>query len=101
VNGVEVYSWWDKYRNQLFEKNIRGVLGDTQVNSEITDTLEKHPEQFWFFINGITIICDEAIKNMVGGATTELGQFTHQSFFLAPIHGCPLKFPLFNCSESS
>jgi hypothetical protein len=76
VNGVEVYSWWDKYRNQLFEKNIRGVLGDTQVNSEITDTLEKHPEQFWFFNNGITIICDEVVKNMVGGATTELGQFT-------------------------
>ena len=75
VNGVEIYSWWDKYRNQLFQKNIRGVLGETQVNIDIARTLDDNPEQFWFLNNGITLICNTAAKNMVGGASNELGQF--------------------------
>ncbi|WP_299387601.1 hypothetical protein [uncultured Lacinutrix sp.] len=35
VNGIEIYGWWDKYRKRLFAKNIRGVLGDTDVNKDI------------------------------------------------------------------
>lgn len=76
VNGVEIYSWWNKYRKRLFSKNIRGVLGETDVNKEINQTLENNPELFWFYNNGITIIADSVEKNMVGGATTEFGQFT-------------------------
>ncbi|GGD99655.1 AIPR family protein [Planktosalinus lacus] len=76
VNGVEIFDWWDKYRNRLFQKNIRGVLGDTNVNLEIANSLEKQPEVFWFLNNGITLICNTAAKNMVGGASTEIGQFT-------------------------
>lgn len=76
VNGVEIFGWWDKYRNRLFQKNIRGVLGDTNVNLEIANSLEIQPEEFWFLNNGITLICNTAIKNMVGGASTDVGQFT-------------------------
>ncbi|WP_282117333.1 AIPR family protein [Cellulophaga baltica] len=75
VNGVEVYSWFDKYRKRLFAKNIRGVLGETDVNKEITQTLDENPEHFWFFNNGITLISDSIEKNMVGGASTDVGQF--------------------------
>lgn len=76
VNGLEIYGWWEKYRKRLFTKNIRGVLGETDVNKEINNTLEENPEHFWFFNNGITIIADLIEKNMVGGATTDFGQFT-------------------------
>lgn len=76
VNGVEIYGWWDKYRKRLFTKNIRGVLGETDVNKEINLTLENNPELFWFYNNGITIIADSIEKNMVGGASTEFGQFS-------------------------
>ncbi|MBW4361905.1 AIPR family protein [Flavobacterium taihuense] len=75
VNGVEIYGWWDKYRKRLFAKNIRGVLGDTDVNKEITKTLEENPEHFWFYNNGITLVADSVEKNMVGGASSDLGQF--------------------------
>jgi len=75
VNGVEIYSWWDAHRDRLFAKNIRGVLGDSSVNLEIAETLKKDPAEFWFLNNGVTMICDTAEKNMVGGATTEIGQF--------------------------
>lgn len=75
INGVEVYGWWDTYRDRLFAKNIRGVLGDSNVNLEIAETLKENPGEFWFLNNGITMICDTAEKNMVGGATTDVGQF--------------------------
>ncbi|MDO6438556.1 AIPR family protein [Cyclobacterium sp. 1_MG-2023] len=75
VNGVEIYGWWDTYRDRLFAKNIRGVLGDSNVNLEIAETLKENPSEFWFLNNGITMICDTVEKNMVGGATTEVGQF--------------------------
>lgn len=76
VNGVEIYGWWDKYRRGLFAKNIRGVLGETDVNIDITKTLENSPEFFWFYNNGITLVSDLIEKNMVGGASTEMGQFS-------------------------
>lgn len=76
INGVEVYGWWDKYRRRLFAKNIRGVLGETDVNLDITQTLENSPEHFWFYNNGITLVADLIEKNMVGGASTEFGQFS-------------------------
>jgi hypothetical protein len=76
VNGQEVYSWWKNYRSHLFKDNIRGVLGDTTVNLEMTKTLEYEPEKFWFYNNGITIIAREASKNMVGGSGNDYGQFS-------------------------
>lgn len=76
VNGLEIYGWWDKYRKRLFAKNIRGVLGDTEVNKDIAKTLDENPEHFWFYNNGITLVADSVEKNMVGGASTEFGQFT-------------------------
>jgi hypothetical protein len=75
VNGAEIYGWWDKYKKRLFTKNIRGGLGETEVNGEIVTTLEQSPELFWFFNNGVTLICDSVIKNMVGGGSNELGHF--------------------------
>lgn len=76
VNGQEIYSWWNTHRSQLFKENIRGVLGDTTVNTEMLKTLEQEPEKFWFFNNGITIIAKEASKNMVGGSGNDYGQFS-------------------------
>ncbi|WP_316743424.1 AIPR family protein [Pedobacter antarcticus] len=73
INGAELYGWWEKYRKRLFTKNIRSVLGETEVNKEITKTLEEFPEHFWYFNNGITVICDSAVKNMVGGGSTDIG----------------------------
>ena len=76
INGQEIYSWWITHRNKLFKDNIRGVLGDTAVNSEITTTLDNEPEKFWYFNNGITILAETARKSMAGGSSTDYGQFT-------------------------
>jgi hypothetical protein len=75
VDGGQISAWWAKYRSRLFTKNLRGVLGDTDVNDEIRITIDKMPELFWYFNNGVTLICKKVAKTMVGGADTTYGTF--------------------------
>jgi hypothetical protein len=75
VSGNEIVQWWKNYNVRLFEKNIRQVLGSTDVNEEIEKTLQTRPELFWYFNNGITIIADNISKSLVGGGTRDLGSF--------------------------
>jgi len=48
---------------RLFARNIRGYLGaGTDVNRNMVATLKSEPGKFFYYNNGITIICDEAEK---------------------------------------
>lgn len=75
VSGMEVSAWWNSYSNRLFEKNIRQVLGQTEVNEEIEKTLRDNQNLFWYFNNGITITCDSITKTAVGGGQRDIGTF--------------------------
>ena len=75
VDGAQISSWWAKYRTRLFTKNLRSVLGDTEVNAEIRTTINDNPTAFWYFNNGVTIISKKVTKTMVGGADTAFGTF--------------------------
>lgn len=79
INGSEISAWWDQFRTRLFAKNIRDLLGDTEVNQEIEKTLKVAPDNFWYFNNGITIVCDQVDKTMFGGADRDSGQFVCKS----------------------
>ncbi len=76
VDGQQIGSWWEKHRTRLFEKNLRGVLGDTDVNNEIRDTIERQPDLFWYFNNGITIIAKKFTKAAAGGGDNAFGVFS-------------------------
>ena len=75
VSGHEVASWWEENNTSLFDRNIRQVLGSTDVNKEMEITLDQEPESFWYFNNGITIICDTIEKTIVGGSSRDIGSF--------------------------
>ena len=75
VTGDEIADWWGDYRIKLFDKNIRQVLGMTDVNAEIESTIENNQSNFWYFNNGITIICDSIEKSKLGGSSRDYGQF--------------------------
>jgi hypothetical protein len=66
---------WMKYGDRLFARNLRSLLGDTEVNTEIRQTLDDSPESFWYFNNGITIIANKITKTMAGGGGTDFGTF--------------------------
>ena len=47
-------------RTRLFARNLRGFLGSTEINAGMQETLEKEPWNFWYYNNGVTVICDNA-----------------------------------------
>jgi hypothetical protein len=50
-----------KLTKHIFEANVRDYQGNTTVNKEIADTLEKmnYEEDFWWLNNGITMLATE------------------------------------------
>ncbi|MEN3613885.1 AIPR family protein [Plantactinospora sp. ZYX-F-223] len=62
ISVVDVATWYEEHGRALFSKNIRDSLDLTEVNTGITETLLSAPENFWYFNNGITILCDSVGK---------------------------------------
>ncbi|MBP2040134.1 AIPR family protein [Streptomyces avidinii] len=58
VAAGEIAGWYEDHGARLFSQNIRQSLGLTRINSGIEKTLTDEPENFWYFNNGITILCD-------------------------------------------
>lgn len=54
-----------KNKEYLFFSNIRNYLRNTDVNNAIVNTFKTKPTDFWFFNNGITIVCDDFHPNMM------------------------------------
>ncbi len=61
VTGAEIARVYRKTGPRIFARNIRGFLGSTDINRGMSYTLRQEPEKFWYYNNGITIVCDKAI----------------------------------------
>lgn len=62
----DIAAWYAKYGDALYEQNVRNSLGLTRINSGIKETLIEEPENFWYFNNGITVLCDEIVPYWPG-----------------------------------
>lgn len=61
VNVRHIAEMYELAGIRLFARNVRGFLGEnTPINRNMEATLEKEPPFFWYYNNGITIICDQA-----------------------------------------
>lgn len=68
VNGYDLGEMYGKIGRRLFAKNIRGWLGpDTAINESIAETIKNEPDNFWYYNNGVTIVCDDAKRETRGG----------------------------------
>jgi len=67
VSAECVAEWYEQCGDRLFDRNIRRALGGTSVNASLVTTLCSNPYQFWYFNNGITVLC-ERIDAAVAGA---------------------------------
>lgn len=66
LQNIDQYKDLTLDRNVLFD-NVRGYLGDTTYNTNIVRTLQKEPEKFFLYNNGITIVADQiesSIQNL-------------------------------------
>lgn len=76
ISGADLGNLWSKYGRRLFTDNIRNFLGSSSVNDEISNTIKNEPENFIYFNNGITILCDSIKKKPMGGSDKSIGAFT-------------------------
>ena len=82
VTGTEVAAWWKEHGERLFAKNLRGVLGPTEVNKQVTETIDSRPDDFWYFNNGITVTAKNVEKTIAGGGNRDLGTFRASGAFV-------------------
>jgi hypothetical protein len=76
VHVDEISKWWDSYSNALFTQNLRLFYFNSDVNAALNKTLTTNPEFFWYFNNGITVICDSLTKAAAGSPGRLVGVFT-------------------------
>ena len=97
IKGSQLKNLYRQHGATLFNYNIRGWLGENDINKKVRKTLEDEPEKFYFYNNGISAICtdyepvlDQAenlskinFKNfqIINGAqtTTTIGKFRDDS----------------------
>lgn len=72
VSTNEVVDWVTaNSRDRLLAQNIRKIIADSAINENIASTLKASPERFWYFNNGITILCDTLEQKPLGAGTND------------------------------
>jgi AIPR protein len=69
MSGRDVAKLFRSTGVRLFARNIRGYLGGTGINQAMEATLTDRPEYFWYFNNGVTIVCSGAQEITQKGRT--------------------------------
>ncbi|MEX3107109.1 MULTISPECIES: AIPR family protein [unclassified Streptomyces] len=59
---AEQVARWVEHGTNLFSLNIRNPLGRTPINNELIGALTEEPDNFWYFNNGITVLCESVEK---------------------------------------
>ena len=75
ISAAALGKWYDDYGNRLFNKNIRYYKGSTSVNEGIKTVLKEEPENFFYYNNGIKILCKKITRKILHGASREMGLF--------------------------
>ena len=84
ISAASLKELYDLYGYRgLFAQNLRYYVKNAKVDGNIIESIQERPENFWYYNNGIIIICDDfsvdgttiTIKNFSiinGGQTTKL-----------------------------
>lgn len=76
IGGDQILEWWESHGTRLFSKNIRNLLGNTDVNESIKNTAINNPEMFWYYNNGITLLVSDIVPHRRNtNRDTERGRF--------------------------
>jgi hypothetical protein len=66
---------WNKIGQSLFHGNLRNFVKNTEVSGSIRQTLLERPQDFWYFNNGATLLCNSITKQPIYGAGRQKGIF--------------------------
>lgn len=70
-----VGEWYKQYGNRLFAKNIRYYKGSTEVNQGIKEVLKSEPDKFFYYNNGIKVLCKKITKKAAYSTGRNTGLF--------------------------
>lgn len=59
VSIRDFYYFLKRVKDYVFFSNVRNYLPTSNINKEIATTFRDADKDFWFYNNGITILCDE------------------------------------------
>lgn len=71
ISAATVGEWYKNYGNALFAKNIRFYKGNTDVNEGMKKVLLREPDKFYYYNNGIKLLC-KSIKRKAKDSTTNV-----------------------------
>jgi len=75
VSAATIGQWYAAHGNKLFNKNIRFYKGDTEVNQGMCDVLNADPESFFYYNNGVKLLCKKITRKIAGGTSNKVGMF--------------------------
>jgi AIPR protein/Domain of unknown function (DUF4357) len=67
ISAAVLRQWYLKHDQGLFDENVR-VGKESAVNREIAACLRDEPENFWYFHDGITALCEDWDRALEGQA---------------------------------
>ncbi len=76
IDGLQLKKIWASTNGRIISANIRGALGDTDVNSKIRKTAIDEPHLFWYYNNGVTFIASRIDRAAANTTTKTYGTFT-------------------------
>ncbi|GHU37964.1 hypothetical protein FACS1894105_11050 [Clostridia bacterium] len=82
ITARQVADWYNSFGSSLFDKNIRNYKGDTDVNKGIETVIRENPEDFFYYNNGIKVLCKRISKKTKGSTSREIGTFSLQGVSL-------------------
>lgn len=74
VNVNEMLNWFKESSDvdDFLQKNVRGYLGDVDVNKKIKNSYSQFPDWFWYKHNGIVIFADSVSIDKVSTDNSQL-----------------------------
>lgn len=75
VPAEDIVRIYNEFGSRLFSENLRFGIEKSEVNDGIRQTAKDDPQNFWYFNNGITAICEDFKKAPVGGQGNDNGVF--------------------------
>lgn len=66
VSAEQLAAWHATHGDRLYSKNVRTSLSRTDVNDALTKSFVANPQDFWYFHNGITVLCDRFVERFLG-----------------------------------
>ena len=75
ISASMIGNWYQLYGNRLFAKNIRYYKGSTEVNQGIKDVLKTEPDKFFYYNNGIKMLCRKITRKVAYSTDRSTGLF--------------------------